>query len=259
MFTRFLVAIFVLFGGLFSFHSGLFERGDEVLTVWWRHPGALEARSARRLGENVKFLIAREIEAGNAAYVAHLRDKKHRLARRWTPRKTLQRIAQRYNPRLSVGQVEVITEAILDSGKRNGVDPLLLAALIAQESRFRPHCQSPGGAVGLGQLLPATARGLGVDPYDPAQNVEGCARYLAIQMKRWKGANNVQALALASYNAGPGAVQRYRGVPPFRITRNYVAKIGSRADKFRAQARHEKDHWLTANGPVMKDLFGAAL
>jgi len=80
---------------------------------------------------------------------------------------------------------------------------------------------SPKGAIGLAQLMPATARMLGVDPWDPVQNLEGGARYLAAQYRRfgsWR-------LALAAYNAGPAAVARHGGVPPYRETRAYIAQI----------------------------------
>lgn len=98
----------------------------------------------------------------------------------------------------------------------------VFVALINQESRFNPRAVSPKGAQGLGQLMPDTARGLGVaDPFDPAQNLDGAARYFTRQLDRFGDVS----LALAAYNAGPHRVEQYGGVPPFSETRAYVATI----------------------------------
>lgn len=109
-----------------------------------------------------------------------------------------------------------------EAGVRYGVEPRLLAAVARAESAFNPRAVSPAGAQGLMQLMPGTARGLGVsDPFDPAQAVDGAARLLR-DLHRQFGTTE---LALAAYNAGPGAVQRYGGIPPYRETQNYVATI----------------------------------
>jgi soluble lytic murein transglycosylase-like protein len=105
----------------------------------------------------------------------------------------------------------------------NGIDPALLKGLVAQESGFDPNARSGAGAVGLTQLMPGTAAALGVtDPTDPAQSLQGGARYLRQQLDRFGGD---PAKALAAYNAGPGAVARYGGVPPYAETQNYVRNI----------------------------------
>jgi soluble lytic murein transglycosylase-like protein len=104
-----------------------------------------------------------------------------------------------------------------------GVDPALVAAVARTESGLDPAARSPAGAVGLMQLMPATATVLGVaDPYDPAANVRAGAAYLRELLGRFGG--NVPA-AVAAYNAGPGTVERYGGVPPFEETRRYVARV----------------------------------
>ncbi len=98
---------------------------------------------------------------------------------------------------------------------------LLLRALIEAESNYDPKAVSRAGALGLGQLMPATAKSLGVDPHVPDQNLKGAATYLARNLAAFRSVNN----ALAAYNAGPGAVAKYNGVPPFAETRSYINRI----------------------------------
>jgi len=107
------------------------------------------------------------------------------------------------------------------AGRRHGVSPALLAAVAKVESGFNRSAVSGAGARGLMQLMPSTARGLGVDPMDPAQAVDGAARLLASHLRTYGSI----PLALAAYNAGPGAVNRYNGVPPYAETQAYVTKV----------------------------------
>ncbi|MEM1375343.1 MAG: lytic transglycosylase domain-containing protein [Pseudomonadota bacterium] len=123
------------------------------------------------------------------------------------------RYAGRYNgPYLAVAR---------DVARRHGIPEDLFLRLVQQESGWNPRARSHKGAYGLAQLMPATARYLGVDPKDPRQNLEGGARYLAEQYRKFRS----WRLALAAYNAGPHRVEQYGGVPPFRETQNYVKII----------------------------------
>ncbi|HYF24977.1 MAG TPA: lytic transglycosylase domain-containing protein [Baekduia sp.] len=117
---------------------------------------------------------------------------------------------------------------------RHGVEPALLRGLVRQESGFDPAARSSAGALGLTQLMPGTARSLGVtNPLDPRQALDGGARYLAQQLQRFGGD---VSKALAAYNAGPGAVARFGGVPPYAETQQYVQKVLSYAAEYRGAA-----------------------
>lgn len=120
---------------------------------------------------------------------------------------------------------------IEQAAQRYGVEPAVLHGLIQQESGFDPNAQSSAGASGLTQLMPGTASSLGVaNPLDPTEAIEGGARYLGQMMSEFGGNT---ADALAAYNAGPGAVKQYGGVPPYAETQSYVTKVLGYAEAYR--------------------------
>ncbi|SHF18930.1 Transglycosylase SLT domain-containing protein [Litoreibacter ascidiaceicola] len=124
-------------------------------------------------------------------------------------------------PRYRGSYKGVYLEDAKSAARKHGIPTDLFLRLVQQESGWKPHAVSHAGAIGLAQLMPGTARKLRVNPRDPKQNLEGGARYLK-QMYRKFGS---WRLALAAYNAGPGAVEKHGGVPPYRETRNYVRVI----------------------------------
>jgi len=126
------------------------------------------------------------------------------------------------NPKLEAEQVDAIAGSIVSYSAKYGVDPYLVVAVIAAESRFNPKARSYKGAMGLGQLMPATAAAHNVDAWDPIANLNVAVRIIARNLEKYHGDWNK---ALGAYNAGSGAVDRYKGVPPYRETRDYLWRI----------------------------------
>ncbi len=125
----------------------------------------------------------------------------------------------------AVFATSTIGELLKSAAERQALSPDLLEAVAWRESRLRHTALSPKGAAGVMQIMPATALQLGVDRFDLRQNIEGGATYLRQMLNRYSGS---VPLALAAYNAGPGAVDRYRGIPPYRETQAYVTAIVNR-------------------------------
>jgi len=138
------------------------------------------------------------------------------------------------NARLSLGERRVLAERVLLLSSYYELDPRLLIALVSVESAWRTHAMSPVGARGLGQLMPGTAAALNVNAFETYENLDGTARYLRRLLMRFP--NYTQRVryryALAAYNAGPGAVDRYHGVPPYAETQSYVTRVMALWDRF---------------------------
>lgn len=144
------------------------------------------------------------------------------------------RTVKYYNPNLTKKETKTIVLALLHYSYEYALDPRFVTAVIACESSFNPKAVSPAGAVGLGQLMPSTARSISTDdPYNINLNIRGACYLLKRNLLKY-GCSFTEdlsdippalPLALAAYNAGPGAVARYRGVPPYRETQNYVKNV----------------------------------
>jgi soluble lytic murein transglycosylase-like protein len=171
----------------------------------------LKVKSQRIEGDTVVLVLKDGGEIGLPAA----------MVRGIVPDEVLEEIA----PALATARLDF--ERMVDAAaRRHGLDPALVKAVVAVESGFQPQAVSPKGAQGLMQLMPATARDLGVmDPFDPAANLDGGSRYLSTLVARYDGD---LSKALAAYNAGMGAVARHGGVPPYAETRKYVNRVLSR-------------------------------
>lgn len=142
-------------------------------------------------------------------------------------------------PGVNFGRLRLNTNAyqaeIAEAARRHGVDEAVIRAIMHAESAYNPNALSRAGAQGLMQLMPATARRFGVtNAFDPRQNIDGGVRYLAWLLRRFNGD---LTLASAGYNAGEGAVDKHKGVPPYNETRRYVERVRVLADRYRAERR----------------------
>ncbi len=240
--------------GVVQFHSGDRERSEQsfaraarlspregIVLLWWGHALVRVGRSSEaatafrhatlaRSSAQVRDLAHQALRAlgplphpaGNA--VARDSAARSPSAPSWVlDTASYNAIARFYNPGLTLEQSAAIGQALLGYSRHFNVDPRLVVALVVVESGFQPAARSRAGAIGLGQLMPATARALGVEARDPVQNLYGAIRYLRGNLDRF-GWDNAH-LALAAYNAGKGAVERYDGIPPYAETQWYVANV----------------------------------
>ncbi|MBX2861233.1 MAG: lytic transglycosylase domain-containing protein [Vampirovibrio sp.] len=149
------------------------------------------------------------VDGSNVSFKAHLQNAKP--------------IINSTLPKALKARVQHFEPLVQEISQNHGVNPKLVKAVILQESGFNPKATSKAGAQGLMQLMPVTAKSLGVkDPYDPVQNMDGGVRHLKTLLNSYNG--NIP-LALAAYNAGSGAVKKYNGIPPYQETQNYVKSI----------------------------------
>jgi soluble lytic murein transglycosylase-like protein len=128
-------------------------------------------------------------------------------------------------PSAAPGMPDTPAELAAWAAKKYMLPDSFVKSVMKAESGFQPNAVSPKGAIGLMQLMPDTARVLGVDPRDPQQNADGGAQYLRQLLAKYESDPNQVLLALAAYNAGPAAVDRYHGVPPYRETREYILRV----------------------------------
>lgn len=136
-------------------------------------------------------------------------------------------------PILRASSPEQLTpqQIVARAAEKAGLPPEFVQSIAVAESGYRVNAVSPKGAIGLMQLMPQTAAALNADPHDPAQNADAGARYLRQLLIQYQNDEHQVTKAIAAYNAGPGAVAKYRGVPPYRETRSYVARVVNRYEK----------------------------
>jgi hypothetical protein len=129
------------------------------------------------------------------------------------------------NPKLPLERARAYARSVMADAWRTHLDPRFIMSIVTVESAWRANAVSRVGARGLGQLMPATAKTLGVNAWSASDNLRGTSKYLATLMNHFAGKPNAVNLAIAGYNAGPNAVERYHGVPPYAETRNYVTRV----------------------------------
>ena len=132
---------------------------------------------------------------------------------------------------------DVLALIRVSAGKHN-VPPAFVRSIVAAESNFNSEALSPKGAIGLMQLMPETAKEYGANPTQPDQNIDAGTHYLRVLMDRYRKYRNSLTLVTAAYNAGPGMVDKYRGVPPFRETRGYVVRVRDFLHRFTAESNN---------------------
>lgn len=134
-------------------------------------------------------------------------------------------VLQTINPKLPLAKAQAYARSVMADAWRTHLDARFIMSIVTVESRWRANAVSRAGARGLGQLMPATAARLGVNAWNASDNLRGTSAYLKTLMDHFAGKPNAMKLAIAGYNAGPNAVERFNGVPPYAETRNYVVKV----------------------------------
>lgn len=199
----------MIWAGIAATASGRMEEADAYFREGLRRQHSpLEERIVRGWLARLSFL-REQADAERSTPIPHPNEN------------SIAALARAANPGLTTQQAMWMGEHVVAAARQAGLDPFFLAAVIYIESGFHPTVRSRAGAIGLGQLRPQTARSAGVNPHDPWGNLLGTAltlRAYHVTFRDW-------SLALAAYNAGAGAVRRYRGIPPYAETRWYVAAV----------------------------------
>lgn len=163
------------------------------------------------------------------------------------------RVLRKINPHLPAWQSSNLAKHVLQNSVRWRVDANILVALVSVESAWRTHARSYAGAIGLGQLMPGTARTLHVNPRDPYQNLQGSAHYLGRLLAKYQNSPHRYSLAFAAYNAGPKAVSDFGGIPPYYETQHYVVKVMTAWKRVR-NAIHVQ---VVAAAPKVRVIYGS--
>lgn len=192
--------------------SAFLRRLTAAVLMSWAGAGGLAAETVSTMSRNALFQNQLSVLDGRASQ-QYENSVRLQPPRAQVPAASAPAYSGRYaGPYLAIAR---------DAARRHGIPEDLFLRLVQQESGWNPGAVSHKGAIGLAQLMPGTARILGVDPSDPAQNLDGGARYLRQQFNTFRD----WRLALAAYNAGPGAVEQHDGIPPYRETQSYVRAI----------------------------------
>lgn len=207
--------------------------GELVMKAWTYDAELRRYEESARPQPAPKAAAARPAATGKTATTAAARSTKPAAITAEQMVLAYRKAIKQFNSKLSDSQADTIARSILGFSYKYKVDARLVCAVILAESHFRIGATSRCGAMGLGQLMPTTAAGLGVNnAYDPVENIYGSTRYIRSVLDRVTGNKqwneltwNDLALGLAAYNAGPGAVRKYGGVPPYRETQGYVRKV----------------------------------
>jgi len=134
-------------------------------------------------------------------------------------------VMRSFNPQLTIAKAQAYARSVMADAMRTHLDPKFIMSIVTVESHWRSNAVSAVGAQGLGQLMPYTAKKLGVNPHVPSDNLRGTSNYLRSLMNTFKNKPNAVKLAIAGYNAGPKAVQKYHGIPPYAETQTYVTRV----------------------------------
>ncbi|MCX7999523.1 MAG: lytic transglycosylase domain-containing protein [Leptospiraceae bacterium] len=200
----------------------IYNRIQEILSIEKKFLPKMEAKLSSSKPEFLK-----ELEEAGKPSLENPSNSKETESNSFEPKKTESRSVSKPKPFLSRNYLSQVIEK---EAKKKGLDPDLVKAIVKAESNFNPKAISPKGARGLMQLMPDTAEDLGItNPFDPIQNIKGGTSYLKELSRVFRNRDHI----IAAYNAGPGAVKKYGGIPPYEETQNYVRKVNEFLEDFK--------------------------